>query len=182
MMTSLIGEHKMGRAYGAELAKQIEAQKQRFIEQIDCRNKRIADGLTDMDDCFISQRFEENGIHECNLQLAILDGDGFMTIEQAFNEKGEPVTIGSFANQWGGTTYISTKADGTKVFASSKKALIKKAGFSTRLVLVPCWTRFVANGSGMLGAYSGSIQVCRWHTNMVTGEEFGFDGFKEIEG
>lgn len=155
--------------YGEELRQSILKNKQRLIEAIDDRTRRIAEGSTDIDDCFISQRVEEEGIHECNLQLRILDGDGMMDYDAILDENGNEVRIHWFTNKWGRSSVV-----GNGVFASSIPALLKKTGWTERTIRVPAWTKFCTSNSGMMGVMTGSYQVVRWHTNMVTGEYVGY--------
>lgn len=160
----------MAKVFGAELAKQIEQKRQIFVESMERRDKRIADGWTDEDDCFMSIRAEEHGIIECNKQLEILKGDGLMDIEAIFDADGNEVNVHSFQNQWGRTSYV-----GRGIFASSLNALLKKTGWVKKTIRVPVWTKFEAgSGGGMCAVYTGRIVFTRWHTNMVTGEYVGY--------
>lgn len=159
----------MKQLYGEELREYVIKRKQNYIDAIDRRWERINRCETDMDDCFLSQHVEEDGIHECNLQLAILDGDGCMSINAIFDGDGKEVRVHWFRNKWGGYTCV-----GNGVFASSITALLKKTGWSQREIRVPAWTKFCANGTGMAGVYNGSTEMVRWHTNMKTGEYVGY--------
>lgn len=155
--------------FGEELRQSILATKKRMQDAIDRRAVRIANWETDEDDCFISQHIEEDAIRECNLQLGILDGDGMQDWNVVLDENGKEVRVHCFLNKWGRTNYV-----GRGIFASSMKALLKKTGWREAKIRVPVWTKFVANGSGMMGVYCGQTEVVRWHTNMVTGEYVGY--------
>ncbi|MGN0553044.1 MAG: hypothetical protein ACI4I1_06645 [Oscillospiraceae bacterium] len=155
--------------YGEELRESIIAEKKRKQDAIDRRMDRINNCETDMDDCFISQHVEEDAIRACNMQLKILDGDGCMDITAIFDNDGNEVRTHWFTNKWGRDTIV---ANG--VFASSLKALLKKTGWTEKVIRVPAWTKFIANGSGMCGVMNGSTEVVRWHTNMKTGEYVGY--------
>ena len=159
----------MAQVYGEELRQSILARKQRMVDAIDRRAERIANCETDMDDCFISQHVEEDAIHECDLQLAILAGDGCMDVEAFFDKDGREVRVHSFVNRYGKYTVV---ANG--VFASSTKALLKKTGLVAKVIRVPAWTQFRTSGHGMAGVMSGRTEQVRWHTNMVTGEYVGY--------
>lgn len=154
--------------YGDELRKSILATKECLIARIEERNTRIANWETDEDDCFLSQRVEERAISECNMQLSILDGDGTMTIDAVIDQDGNEVHT-----RWVNTRY-GLKIVGKGIFANSVKALLKKTGWTSKEIQVPCWTKFCSSGSGLLGVYGGSYEVVRWHTNMVTGEYVGY--------
>lgn len=160
----------MAKYFGAELAKRIEQRKHDLIESMEERNKRIAEGWTDYDDCFMSIRSESRAISECNMQLEILKGDGLMEIEAIFDEDGDEVNVHPFCNKWGRTSYV-----GRGIFASSINALLKKTGWVKKTVRVPVWTKFCAgSGGGMCAVYTGTVEYVRWHTNMVTGEYVGY--------
>jgi len=159
----------MAKVYGEALAEQIREEMARYQANIDGRWERINQGLTDMDDCFMSQRVEERGIANCKMQLEILEGDGTMEIEVLLDKTGNV-----FEPRWIETRY-GCKMIAGGVFANSKKALLKKTGWAIGTKRVPCWTKFCAgSGGGMCAVYTGSYQVVRWHTNMVTGEYVGF--------
>lgn len=158
----------MARIYGKELRESIMKDKERLIAAIERRAERIANWETDEDDCFMSQRVEEQGISECNMQLAILDGDGLGEFEVVKDSEGNEIRT-----HWVHTRY-GWKIVANGIFANSLKALLKKTGWHTEIIKAPIWTKFVANGSGLMGVYSGSYQTVRWHTNMVTGEYVGY--------
>ena len=153
--------------YGEELRKSIEASKARYLEAIEDRARRIANWETDEDDCFMSQRVEENAICECNMQLEILKGDGCMDWEAWFDGDKEVNC------RWVKTRYGSALVY-NGVFASSPKAMEKKTGLTRKTIRVPAWTKFCSAGSGLYGVYAGSYQLVCWHTNMVTGEYVGY--------
>lgn len=155
--------------YGEELRAQIIKTRERMKAAIERRMERIDNCETDMDDCFISQHVEEDAIRECNMQLAILDGDGCMDFNAVIDEKGNEVRVHYFINKWGRGTYV---ANG--IFANSRAALLKKTGWTEKTIRVPAWTKFCTSGSGMAGVMNGSTEVVRWHTNMKTGEYVGY--------
>ena len=158
----------MAKVFGEELKAVISRQKATLQEAIENRAERIRNGETDEDDCFMSQRVEENGIRECNMQLEILDGDGCMDFDAWFDADGNEVRV-----RWVSTRYgFRCVCDG--VFASSEKALAKKMSLTQKTIRVPVWTKFSTPYSGMMGAYCGSYERVRWHTNMVTGEYVGY--------
>ena len=156
--------------YGIELAESIRERIRDTEEIQERRDKRIADGWTDEDDCFMSIRVEEQALANYRMQLKILDGDGLMDYEAIFDENGKEVRIHEFRNKWGGYSVV-----GRGVFASSEKALLKKTGWTKKTIRVPVWTKFYGgSGGGLCSVYGGSYQQCRWHTNMVTGEYVGY--------
>ena len=160
----------MSALFGEQLANSIRQERQRYIEAMERRDKRIAGGLTDEDDCFVSIRVEEQGIRKCDMRLEILSGDGLMDFEAIFDTDGHEVNVRNFPNKWGGTSYV-----GRGIFASSLNALLKKTGWIKKTIRVPVWTKFCAgSGGGMCAVYTGRECLVRWHTNMVTGEYTGY--------
>lgn len=83
----------MKKLYGAELARIIKEERQRYVAALERRDKRIADGITDEDDCFMSIRVEEQGIRKCDMELSILDTDGTMEIDAIFDTDGNEVFV-----------------------------------------------------------------------------------------
>lgn len=154
--------------YGEALAESIKKKMQRTQEAIDERQRHIDDCRYDLDDCFLSHHIDCDTISECKKQLKILEGDGTMEIEAVFDENGKEVNVRWVHTRYGGA-YV-----GRGIFASSKEALLKKTGWTTKTIKVPCWTKFCTNGTGMAGVCSGSTQIVRWHTNMKTGEYVGY--------
>lgn len=155
--------------YGEELRKSIEREIEHIHEVQKRRDERIARWETDEDDCFMSIRVEEQALSRCRKQLEILKTDGTREMEAVFDENGNEVYIHHFKNKWGGWSVV-----GNGIFASSENALLKKTGWIKKTIRVPVWVKFVSGGSGLYGAYTGSYEVVRWHTNMVTGEYVGY--------
>lgn len=155
--------------YGEALKASILKHRQTLIDAMARRQERIDNCETDYDDCFISMHVESDGIRACNMQLAILEGDGLMDYEAIVDENGNEVRIHFFTNKWGRDSVV-----GNGVFASSVKALLKKTGWTEKTIRVPAWTKFCTSGRGMAGVMSGSTEIVRWHTNMVTGEYVGY--------
>ena len=153
--------------YGEELKQAIIREKETLQAAIDRRAERIARWETDEEDCFLSQRVEEQGIRNCDKRLAIISGDGLMDFEGWFDGDRE-VYVRWVHTRYGGA-YVYNG-----VFASSQKALQKKTGLTRKTIRVPAWTKFSTPYSGLYGAYCGDYEVVRWHTNMVTGEYVGY--------
>lgn len=159
----------MSKSYGESLANSIRATIARMEEALASRAQRIADGLTDIDDCFMSERVEQRAIEEARMQLDILRGDGTMPIDAVIDENGDEVYVRYVDTRYG------PKYVGNGIFANSRKALLKKTGWKTEERNVPCWTKFIpGSGGGMCAVYTGTVGIVRWHTNMVTGEYVGY--------
>lgn len=155
--------------YGKELAESIEETLQRTLEIIEERQRHIDDCMYDWDDCFVSDHIDHDKVRECKMQLEILKGDGLMDYDVVVDENDKEVRINSFPNRWGGWSYV-----GRGIFASSFNALLKKTGWKKKTIRVPAWTKFISYGRGIAGVCSGSTEIVRWHTNMVTGEYVGY--------
>ena len=159
----------MSKLFGEELKRSVIADRERIIKRMEDRQRRIDDCETDYDDCFISIHVDENALRECSMRLEILNGDGCMDYDVVVDENGNEVRVHWFENKWGKTNVV---ANG--IFASSLSALLKKTGWKEKTIRVPAWTKFVGHGTGMCGVMNGGVEVVRWHTNMVTGEYFGY--------
>lgn len=155
--------------YGKELKEVIQNNIEHTLQIQARRDQRIADGWTDEDDCFMSIRVEQQSLQNYRMQLEILDTDGLMDFNTIVDDNGNEVRVHEFRNKWGGWSVV-----GNGVFASSKSALLKKTGWQEKVIRVPVWTKFITHGTGLYGAYTGSYEKVRWHTNMVTGEYVGF--------
>ena len=154
--------------FGAELTESIKKKIEHYEELLRNRAERIALGMTDMDDCFLSDKIERTSIQEAKLQLEILSGDGCEERDVIIDEDGKDVGA-----RWVQTRY-GNRITARGIYASSAKALCKKTGWSEDKRRIPVWTKWIPCGSGLAGAYSGYYAKVRWHTNMKTGEYVGF--------
>ena len=121
----------MKKLFGEALRASILDTKAHLINVLENRQRRIDNCETDMDDCFVSERIERNGLVECDKQLKILDTDGLMDYDAVFDNDGNEVWVH--------------------------------------------WVN-ICHGTGLCGAFNSTIEVVRWHTNMVTGEYVGYPG------
>ena len=154
--------------FGNELIESIKKEIEHYEELIQNRAERIELGMTDMDDCFLSEKVEQSAITEAKMQLEILSGDGCEERDVVIDEDGEDVGA-----RWVQTRYGS-KVVARGIFANSIKALCKKTGWTEAKRRIPVWTKWIPCGYGLAGAYSGYYAKVRWHTNMKTGEYVGF--------
>lgn len=95
----------MTKLYGAALAEQIRAERQRILDAMKRREIRIENGETDEDDCFLSMRSEEQNLRKCDMQLSILDTDGLMEFDGVFDADGKEVNVHPITNRWGKISY-----------------------------------------------------------------------------
>ena len=158
------------KVYGNELIEDIKKNMQHIIDIQKRRDERIANWEIDEDDCFLSIKCEEQSLDKYRQQLEILQTDGLMDFEAIFDENDKEVYVHKFINKWG---KISVVAKG--IFASTIDALIKKTGWKKKIIKVPVWVKFEGGcGGGLCSVYTGTYRKVRWHTNMVTGEYFGY--------
>lgn len=156
--------------YGSELAERIKREMKNIEENIENREKRISEGSTDYEDCYMQRRIDEENLSACRMKLEILSGDGTMLKDVIVDENGKEVSVYWFRNKWGKDTIV-----GRGIFASSRKALLKKTGWTEKKINVPVWVKWKDGcGGGTCALYTGGYQRVRWHTNMVTGEFVGF--------
>lgn len=142
------------------------------------RQGRIASGVTDIDDCFISDKCDEERMCEIREQIRIIENGGTMKSKTLFDKNGVEVRVYKAKTKYG--LCVCCEVDGKTVYSQSVEKLAVKSGFQFRTVEVPCWTKMESSGSGMFGAYTATYQVVRWHTNMATGEYVGYRiGVKE---
>jgi len=165
---------KMKDLFGVELKKQIEGLIARDKESIANRARRITDGWTDMDDCFLSEKLEQTGLDMYRMQLKILETDGLDDFDGLEDESGHQVIPPHIKTKYG-WAYMIKDENGKAYFANSVKALAKKSGLRLVNIRRPVWVKLSACGSGLCGAYNAFPKIQRWDTNMVTGEFYGLD-------
>ena len=162
--------------YGEELIKELEAGIARDREAIRNRIDRINEGLTDMDDCFISQRCDERGISLAMDKISLLKRGGCEWFVEYATLDGVLVHSFEFENKYGRYTKGFKMPDGTTVFTSADTAKgLAKKGIKRVLCLRPAWFCFRSSQGGMLGVYTGSYVTFPSDVNYATGEPAGDD-------
>lgn len=114
----------MTKLYGAALAEQIRAERQRILDAMKRREIRIANGETDEDDCFLSMRSEEQNLRKCDMQLSILDTDGLMEFDGVFDAEGKEVNVHPITNQWGKISYTGRGANSARLDVANDKLFL----------------------------------------------------------
>ena len=129
--------------FGADLIKSLEKENEMLMNSIDDRRKRIDDGWTDMDDCFISQRVEERGIRNNNDKIALIKSGGLHWFRELATADGIPVESRWVETRFGSTRRVEMP-DGSVVWTSSltdkglaRKGLKKSEVPASRVVRVP---------------------------------------------
>ena len=156
--------------YGAELIAQLEAEIVRMQESIDNRYDRIERGLTDMDDCFISQKVESEGIATNRQMIDLIKNGGTAWFLDYATLDGQLVDA-----MWCNTKYgwkLRVKMpDGDVIWTASDTAKgLAKRGLKKVEVLCAAWFKYSSPCGGMAGVYAGSYQLCRSEFNYATGE------------
>ena len=141
--------------YGKELVAQLEAEIKRMQDAICNRIERIDAGMTDWDDCFMSQRCEERGIHNNQDKIDLINNGGCLWFTEYATLDNQLVNAHWCHTKYGYSLRASMP-DGKVVWttATTAKGLAKK-GLKQVECLRPAWYKFSSSHSGMLGVYTG---------------------------
>ena len=156
--------------YGKELIESLEREIAVSRAAIADRSRRIADGWTDMDDCFLSQRCDERSISLAQEKIDLIKNGGCSWFTEYATLDGTLVNA-----HWCHTKYgYSLRAvmpDGSVVWTTaSTVAGLSKKGLKRVQCLRPAWFVFRSPVGGMAGVYSGSYELFPSDTNYATGE------------
>ena len=157
--------------YGQELIQDLEREIVRLQESISNRMDRINEGMTDMDDCFISQRCETRGIDTARRKIALINDGGCAWFREYATLDGQLVDARWCRTQYGSSLRVEMP-DGKVIWtkAMTAKGLAKK-GIKRVMCKRPAWFKFSSSGCGMLGAYTGDYVLFPSDMNYATGEE-----------
>ena len=162
--------------YGKELIEQLEHEIDLMQAAISDRIDRINEGMTDWDDCFMSQRCEDRGIANNRDKIDLIKDGGCAWFVEYATLDGQLVDA-----KWCNTTYgyrLRVKMpDGQVVWTSAdtKKGLAKR-GLKRVECKRPAWFKFSSGGhGGMLGVYCGQYVLFPSDVNYATGEEASYD-------
>lgn len=157
--------------YGKELIEQLEGEIALMQESISNRIDRINDGMTDWDDCFISQRCEDRGISNNKDKIALIKDGGCAWFLEYATLDGKLIDTKWVKTQYG-YSLRAKMPDGSVVWttASTKKGLAKK-GLKKVECKRPAWYKFSSGHGGMLGVYTGSYVLFPSDVNYATGED-----------
>lgn len=161
--------------YGQDLIKDLEASIMMSRKAIEDRINRIDIGMTDWEDCFVSQRCEERGIQNDQEKIDLIKRGGCEWFVEYATLDGELVDA-----KWCNTKYGSKlrveMPDGSVVWTNSITAKgLAKRGLKMVYCLRPAWFAFRSSGSGMAGVYSGSYVLFPSDVNYATGEAASSD-------
>ena len=163
----------MAQKYGKELVEQLKKEIARLEESISNRWDRINEGMTDMDDCFMSERCEERGIQNNKDKIALINKGGCEWFLEYATLDGKLVDA-HWCNTKFGSSLRVKMPDGSVVWttACTAKGLAKK-GLKKVECLRPAWFKFSCSQGGMLGVYTGQYVYFPSDVNYATGEPAG---------
>lgn len=156
--------------YGNELIKSLEKEIETLQKNLSDRIDRINDGLTDFDDCFMSDRCEQRGIQTNKEKIALIKDGGCAWFLEYSTLENELVKAKWCNTQYGSSLRVEMP-DGKIVWtrALTDKGLAKK-GLKRVLCKRPAWFKFSSGNSGMLGVYTGEYVLFPSDVNYATGE------------
>jgi hypothetical protein len=157
--------------YGQELVKELEQEIATLQASISNRYDRIDAGMTDMDDCFISDRCEQRGIQLAKDKINLINNGGCSWFTEYATLDGQLVNA-VWCNTKYGYSLRVTMPDGSIVWttASTAKGLARK-GLKQVECRRPAWYCFKSSNSGMLGVYTGYYALFPSDVNYATGED-----------
>ena len=156
--------------YGNKLIKNLEAQIANYQAAISDRYDRIDAGLTDIDDCFISQRCEERGINTAREKIELIKNGGCAWFLEYATMDGELIDA-KWVNTRYGHKLRAEMPDGSVVWTNaSTPAGLAKRGIKAVQCLRPAWFKFQSSESGMLGVFTGGYVLFPSAVNYATGE------------
>lgn len=156
--------------YGKELVEQLEREIKLMKDSIQDRMERIDAGMTDIDDCFMSQRCEERGIANNEDKIDLIKNGGYAWFLEYATLDGQLIDAHWCKTQYG-YSLRAKMPDGRIVWttALTEKGLAKK-GLKKVECKRPAWFAFRSSNSGMLGVYTGQYCLFPSDVNYATGE------------
>ena len=157
--------------YGQELVKELEQEIAKLQDSVSNRYYRIAAGMTDIDDCFISDRCEQRGIQLAKDKINLINDGGCSWFTEYATLDGQLVNA-VWCNTKYGYTLRANMPDGSVVWttAYTAKGLARK-GLKRVECRRPAWYCFKSSNSGMLGVYTGDYVLFPSDVNYATGED-----------
>lgn len=157
--------------YGQALVKELEKEIATLQASISNRYDRIDAGMTDIDDCFISDRCEQRGIQLAKDKIDLINNGGCAWFTEYATLDGKLVNA-VWCNTKYGYALRANMPDGSVVWttASTAKGLARK-GLKQVECRRPAWYCFKSSNSGMLGVYTGQYVLFPSDVNYATGED-----------
>ncbi|MCA9366764.1 hypothetical protein KC887_00665 [Candidatus Kaiserbacteria bacterium] len=136
------------------------------------RQQRIAAGQTDMDDCFVSERSNQQAIDLATAKIEILENGGLAEFDCLCDlQTGEVVSTNCFNGQYGYCWKIDeahVPKFGKYVGDASRESTYARKGLKSSTCMLPAWACFETHGTGMAGAYSAFVKVFPSNKNYAT--------------
>ena len=157
--------------YGKDLIEQLEREIAANRKAISDRYDRIDAGMTDIDDCFISQRCEERGISVAQDKIDLIRDGGCAWFAEYATLDGKLVDA-RWCNTKFGYSLRAEMPDGSVVWTTADTAKgLAKRGLKKVECKRPAWYAFKSSASGMLGVYCGQYVLFPSDVNYATGED-----------
>jgi hypothetical protein len=162
--------------YGTELIESLEDAIARDRASIADRSQRIADGLTDIDDCMTSQRNDERNIANAQAKIALIRNGGCAWFPEYATLDGTLVSARWCDTRFGRKLRVEMP-DGSVVWTAATTAKgLAKVGLKSVECKRPAWFKFgTGSGGGMLAVYTGSYVLIPSDVNYATGEAASAD-------
>lgn len=156
--------------YGQKLIDSLTKEIEILQAAIDRRNERIQNWETDEEDCFLSQRVEEQGIQVAKDKINLIREGGCAWFREYATLDGTLVNA-KWCNTRFGSSLRAEMPDGSVVWTTSGTAKgLAKRGLKVVECKRPAWFAFRSPYRGMLGVYSGSYELFPSDYNYATGE------------
>lgn len=157
--------------YGKELVAQLQSEIALMKKTANERWERINDGMTDIDDCFISMRCEDRGISNNEAKIRLIENGGTDWFVEYATLDGHLVNAHWCDTKYGYKLRV-VMPDGQVVWTASDTAKgLAKRGLKRVECRRPAWFAFKSSNSGMLGVYTGDYVMFPSDINYATGEE-----------
>ena len=159
-----------GNKFGDELIASLEKEIEVLRGSISNRIDRINDGLTDWDDCFISERCEDRGIRNNENKIALIKDGGCAWFCEYATLDGKLIDANWIKTKYGyKLKAILPNGEVVWTTADTAKGLAKR-GIKKVRCKRPAWYKFSSSHSGMLGVYTGDYVLFPSDINYATGE------------
>lgn len=152
-----------------ELIEQLQNEIKHHTNIMEDRHRRIAEGLTDMDDCFLSNKMNALNIQLAMAKIKILENGGTREFDVLKDiETGDIVSKRYVDGRYGPCHLIEDEyvsKFGRFVGIAKREATYTKKGLKRDRAELPCWATIKANGSGVYGAYMSSVVIYKTEKN-----------------
>lgn len=160
---------------GQELIESLQSSIENQKTIMSNRQDRINKGLTDMDDCFLSERLDNTGISLDQAKIGILENKGLSSFYCLRDiETNEVVSTRIVNGKYGQCHLIKDEfvgKFGRFVGRVKKESTYACKGLKESQYEAPAWACLKAgSGGGMCGVYNSYVQIFPSNINYWTGE------------